>query len=51
MLNHPEKVDGKYDEYGLPNVMGIFDKDKRDDLLTIEEALIKLNNFEEEEVE
>lgn len=43
-FNHPEKVDGiKYDEYGLPNVIEDFDKDKRDDfVLTIEEALIKL---------
>ena len=43
-VNHPEKVDGKkYDEYGLPNVIEDFDKDKRDDfILTIEEALIKL---------
>ena len=43
-VNHPEKVDGKkYDEYGLPNVIEDFDKDKRDDFkLTIEEALIKL---------
>ena len=43
-VNHPEKVDGKkYDEYGLPNVIEDFDKDKRDDfVLTIEEALIKL---------
>lgn len=43
-INHPEKVDGKkYDEYGLPNVIEDFDKDKRDDfILTIEEALVKL---------
>ena len=43
-INHPEKVDGKkYDEYGLPNVIEDFDKDKRDDfVLTIEDALIKL---------
>ena len=43
-FNHPEKFDGKiYDEYGLPNVMEDFDKDKRDNfLLTIEEALVKL---------
>jgi hypothetical protein len=43
-VNHPEKVEGKkYDEYGLPNVIEDFDKDKRDDfILTIEEALIKL---------
>ena len=43
-INHPEEVDGKkYDEYGLPNVIEDFDKDKRDDfVLTIEEALIKL---------
>lgn len=43
-INHPEKVDGKkYDEYGLPNVIEDFDKDKRDDfVLTIEEALVKL---------
>lgn len=43
-INHPEKVGGKkYDEYGLPNVIEDFDKDKRDDfMLTIEEALIKL---------
>ena len=43
-INHPEKVDDKkYDEYGLPNVIEDFDKDKRDDfILTIEEALIKL---------
>ena len=43
-VNHPEEVDGKkYDEYGLPNVIEDFDKDKRDDfVLTIEEALVKL---------
>ena len=43
-INHPEKVDGiKYDDYGLPNVIEDFDKDKRDDFrLTIEEALVKL---------
>jgi hypothetical protein len=43
-VNHPEEIDGKkYDEYGLPNVIEDFDKDKRDDFrLTIEEALIKL---------
>jgi hypothetical protein len=43
-INHPERVDGKkYDEYGLPNVIEDFDKDKRDDFrLTIEEALVKL---------
>ena len=43
-INHPEKIDGKkYDEYGLPNVIEDFDKDKRDDfILTIEEALVKL---------
>ena len=43
-INHPEKINGKkYDEYGLPNVIEDFDKDKRDDfVLTIEEALVKL---------
>lgn len=43
-INHTEAVGGKiYDEYGLPNVIEDFDKDKRDDFrLTIEEALIKL---------
>ena len=43
-INHPEEIDGiKYDEYGLPNVIEDFDKDKRDDfILTIEEALVKL---------
>ena len=43
-INHPEIIDGKkYDEYGLPNVIEDFDKDKRDDfILTIEEALVKL---------
>ena len=43
-INHPESVDGKkYDEYGLPNVIEDFDKNKRDDfVITIEEALIKL---------
>jgi hypothetical protein len=43
-INHPEKVDGKkYDEYGLPNVIEDFDKDKRDDFrITIEESLVKL---------
>ena len=43
-INHPEKVDGKkYDEYGLPNVIEDFNKDKQDDfVLTIEDALIKL---------
>ena len=43
-INHPEKVgDEKYDEYGLPNVIEDFDKDKRDDFkLTIEEALVKM---------
>ena len=43
-INHPNEVGGKiYDEYGLPNVVEDFDKDKRDDFrLTIEEALVKL---------
>ena len=43
-INHPESIEGKrYDEYGLPNVIEDFDKDKRDDfILTIEEALVKL---------
>ena len=43
-INHPERIDGKkYDEYGLPNVIEDFDKNKRDDFrLTIEEALVKL---------
>jgi hypothetical protein len=44
-INHPEKplYGEKYDEYGLPNVIEDFDKDKRDDfVLTIEEALVKL---------
>ena len=45
-INHPERdpeTNRKYDEYGLPNVIEDFDKDKRDDfVLTIEEALIKL---------
>ena len=43
-INHPSEVDGeKYDEFGLPNVIEDFDKDKRDDfILTIEEALVKL---------
>lgn len=43
-INHPDKDYGKrYDEYGLPNVIEDFDKDKRDDFkLTIEEALVKL---------
>lgn len=44
-INHPESTkDGeRYDEYGLPNVIEDFDKDKRDDfVLTIEEALVKL---------
>ena len=43
-INHPEEVEGKkYDEYGLPNVIEDFDKDKHDDfVLTIEEALVKL---------
>lgn len=45
-FNHPEKdpeTNKKYDEYGLPNVIEDFDKDKRDDfVLTIEEALVKL---------
>ena len=45
-INHPEEdnITGKkYDEYGLPNVIEDFDKDKRDDfILTIEEALVKL---------
>lgn len=45
-INHPEEdkeTGKKYDEYGLPNVIEDFDKDKRDDfILTIEEALIKL---------
>jgi hypothetical protein len=43
-INHTSEVDGKkYDEYGLPNVIEDFDKDKRDDfLLTIEEALVKM---------
>ena len=43
-INHPAKVDGKkYDEYGLPNVIEDFDKNKRDDfVLTVEEALVKL---------
>ena len=43
-INHTEEVgDKKYDEYGLPNVIEDFDKNKRDDFkLTIEEALVKL---------
>lgn len=43
-VNHPDEINGeKYDEYGLPNVIEDFDKDKRDDfILTIEEALVKL---------
>jgi hypothetical protein len=43
-INHPDVVNGiKYDDYGLPNVIEDFDKDKRDDfVLTIEESLIKL---------
>ena len=45
-VNHPEKdnITGeKYDDYGLPNVIEDFDKNKRDDfILTIEEALVKL---------
>lgn len=43
-INHTGKVDNKqYDEYGLPNVIEDFDKDKRDDfILTIEESLVKL---------
>lgn len=45
-INHPEEdkdTGKKYDEYGLPNVIEDFDKDKRDDfILTVEEALIKL---------
>ena len=45
-INHPEKnkeTGQKYDEYGLPNVIEDFDKDKKDDFkLTIEEALVKL---------
>ena len=43
-INHPESVeDERYDDYGLPNVIEDFDKDKRDDfVLTIEEALVKL---------
>ena len=43
-INHPEKVDGKkYDDYGLPNVIEDFDKDKGDEFrLTIEEVLAKL---------
>ena len=43
-INHPDMIDGeKYDEYGLPNVIEDFDKDKRDDfVLTIEEAMVKL---------
>jgi hypothetical protein len=45
-INHPEEnkeTGKKYDEYGLPNVMEDFDKDKRDDfILTVEEALVKL---------
>jgi hypothetical protein len=43
-INHTDKIDGfKYDEYGLPNVIEDFDKNKRDDFkLTIEEALVKL---------
>ena len=43
-INHPEKVDSKkYDDYGLPNVIEDFDKNKRDDFrTTIEEVLIKL---------
>ena len=39
-INHAIK---EYDEFGLPNVIEDFDKDKRDDfILTIEEALVKL---------
>ena len=45
-INHPEKdkeTGKKYDEYGLPNVIEDFDKDKHDDFrITIEEALVKL---------
>jgi hypothetical protein len=45
-INHPDEnkeTGKKYDEYGLPNVVEDFDKDKRDDfILTIEEALVKL---------
>jgi hypothetical protein len=45
-INHPEEnteTGKKYDEYGLPNVVEDFDKNKRDDfILTIEEALVKL---------
>ena len=45
-INHPDahkETGEKYDEYGLPNVIEDFDKDKRDDfILTIEEALVKL---------
>jgi hypothetical protein len=45
-INHPEEnkeTGKKYDEYGLPNVIEDFDKDKRDDfILTVEEALVKL---------
>lgn len=44
-INHPEvDEDGKkFDDYGLPNVIEDFDKDKHDNFkLTIEEALIKL---------
>ena len=43
-INNPSEINGqKYDEYGLPNVIEDFDKDKRDDFkLTIEEALVKL---------
>ena len=44
-INHPENDENgkKYDEYGLPNVIEDFDKNKRDDfVLTIEESLVKL---------
>ena len=43
-INHPQEVDKKkYDDYGLPNVIEDFDKNKRDDfVLTIEDAVIKL---------
>ena len=44
-INHPEidEYTAKYDEYGLPNVIEDFDKDKGDDFrLSIEESLVKL---------
>ena len=43
-INHPNEDEScKYDDYGLPNVIEDFDKDKIDDfILTIEEALVKL---------